>query len=70
MRPPCRQPTEACTRPHHDMNENPARPAKEDRHFVTALARGMEVLACFRAGDRLHQPITNQETIDVESTAH
>lgn len=40
------------------MNENPARPTKEDRHFVTALARGMEVLACFRAGDRL---LGNQE---------
>jgi DNA-binding IclR family transcriptional regulator len=26
--------------------------AKEDRHFVTALARGLEVLACFRSGDR------------------
>lgn len=25
---------------------------KEDRHFVTALARGLEVLACFRSGDR------------------
>ncbi|MDB5817564.1 MAG: IclR family transcriptional regulator [Rhizobacter sp.] len=25
---------------------------KEDRHFVTALARGLEVLACFRAGNR------------------
>jgi DNA-binding IclR family transcriptional regulator len=24
---------------------------KEDRHFVTALARGLEVLACFRSGD-------------------
>lgn len=23
----------------------------EDRHFVTALARGLEVLACFRGGD-------------------
>lgn len=23
----------------------------EDRHFVTALARGLEVLACFRSGD-------------------
>lgn len=31
----------------------PAAPsaAKEDRHFVTALARGLEVLACFRSGD-------------------
>jgi DNA-binding IclR family transcriptional regulator len=26
------------------------RPA-EDRHFVTALARGLEVLSCFRSGD-------------------
>jgi DNA-binding IclR family transcriptional regulator len=27
--------------------------AKVDRHFVTALARGLEVLACFRSGDTL-----------------
>jgi DNA-binding IclR family transcriptional regulator len=27
--------------------------AKTDRHFVTALARGLEVLACFRSGDAL-----------------
>lgn len=26
--------------------------AKEDRHFVTALARGLEVLACYRSGDK------------------
>ncbi len=26
--------------------------AKEDRHFVTALARGLEVLASFRSGDK------------------
>jgi len=26
---------------------------KEDRHFVTALARGLEVLACFHAGDKI-----------------
>src|ERR1700731_1873722 len=26
---------------------------KTDRHFVTALARGLEVLACFRHGDRM-----------------
>jgi DNA-binding IclR family transcriptional regulator len=32
--------------------------AKEDRHFVTALARGLEVLACFRSGDR---SLGNQE---------
>ncbi|MBK6631678.1 MAG: IclR family transcriptional regulator [Betaproteobacteria bacterium] len=32
----------------------PAPPkAKEDRHFVTALSRGLEVLGCFRSGDRL-----------------
>lgn len=24
---------------------------KEDRHFVTALSRGLQVLACFRSGD-------------------
>jgi DNA-binding IclR family transcriptional regulator len=33
-------------------------PAKEDRHFVTALARGLQVLACFRSGDSL---LGNQE---------
>ena len=31
---------------------------KADRHFVTALARGLEVLACFRHGDRM---LGNQE---------
>jgi DNA-binding IclR family transcriptional regulator len=31
---------------------------KSDRHFVTALARGLEVLACFRHGDRM---LGNQE---------
>jgi len=31
---------------------------KEDRHFVTALARGLEVLACFRSGDKV---LGNQE---------
>lgn len=35
-----------------------ARGAKEDRHFVTALARGLELLACFRSGDKL---LGNQE---------
>lgn len=30
----------------------PPRPP-QDRHFVTALARGLEVLACFRAGDKV-----------------
>lgn len=32
--------------------------AKEDRHFVTALARGLELLACFRSGDKA---LGNQE---------
>lgn len=31
---------------------------KEDRHFVTALARGLEVLACFRTGE---STLSNQE---------
>jgi len=31
---------------------------KPDRHFVTALARGLEILACFRHGDRM---LGNQE---------
>ena len=33
-------------------------PVKTDRHFVTALARGLEVLACFRHGERV---LGNQE---------
>lgn len=42
--------------PAHDVTAAaaaPARPArpKEDRHFVTALARGLDVLACFRSGE-------------------
>ena len=28
-------------------------PAKEDRHFVTALARGLSVLSCFSSGERM-----------------
>jgi DNA-binding IclR family transcriptional regulator len=31
---------------------------KEDRHFVTALARGLDVLSCFRSGETL---LANQE---------
>ena len=27
--------------------------AKEDRHFVTALARGLDILSCFRSGEKL-----------------
>ncbi|HEV7613438.1 MAG TPA: IclR family transcriptional regulator [Steroidobacteraceae bacterium] len=37
---------------------NDAGVAKSDRHFVTALARGLEVLACYRHGDRM---LGNQE---------
>ena len=39
------------------MPDAPTRP-KEDRHFVTALARGLEVLACYRSGDKA---LGNQE---------
>lgn len=39
------------------MEKRNVRPP-EDRHFVTALARGLDVLACFRAGDAL---LGNQE---------
>lgn len=43
-----------------ETEHKPKRPTshKEDRHFVTALARGLEVLACFRGGDTT---LTNQE---------
>jgi DNA-binding IclR family transcriptional regulator len=36
----------------------PGRDSGEDRHFVGALARGLEVLACFRKGETL---LGNQE---------
>jgi DNA-binding IclR family transcriptional regulator len=32
--------------------------AKQDRHFVTALSRGLDVLSCFRSGTRM---LGNQE---------
>jgi len=35
--------------------------AKEDRHFVTALARGLDVLSCFRSGEKM---LGNQELAD------
>ncbi|SNS40276.1 transcriptional regulator, IclR family [Noviherbaspirillum humi] len=35
--------------------------AKEDRHFVTALARGLEILSCFRSGEKM---LGNQELAD------
>src|SRR5690606_32890354 len=34
------------------------KPGKQDRHFVTALSRGLDVLACFRSGSRM---LGNQE---------
>jgi DNA-binding IclR family transcriptional regulator len=43
-------------------NEEQGKPtkgnAKEDRHFVTALARGLDILSCFRSGEKL---LGNQE---------
>jgi DNA-binding IclR family transcriptional regulator len=38
-----------------DAGGAPARPkvGKQDRHFVTALSRGLDVLSCFRSGSRL-----------------
>jgi DNA-binding IclR family transcriptional regulator len=46
-----------------ERNESPAPTspksnAKEDRHFVTALARGLELLSCFRSGEKM---LGNQE---------
>lgn len=34
------------------MEDDDTPAAAEDRQFVTALARGLEVLACFRSGDK------------------
>jgi DNA-binding IclR family transcriptional regulator len=50
-------------KPHKEQPAKRAPPvktaiAKADRHFVTALARGLEVLACYRHGDRM---LGNQE---------
>jgi DNA-binding IclR family transcriptional regulator len=51
-------------KPHKPQPARRAKPplgtaiVKPDRHFVTALARGLEVLACFRHGDRM---LGNQE---------
>lgn len=42
-------------------SEGPA-PADEDRHFVTALARGLEVLTCFTSGET---QLGNQELADL-----
>ena len=32
---------------------DPALPAAPDRNYITALARGLEVLSCFRSGEKL-----------------
>jgi DNA-binding IclR family transcriptional regulator len=40
-----------------DQDAGPARSA-EDRYFITALARGLDVLSCFRASDK---GLTNQQ---------
>ncbi len=45
-------------RPHKLQSAKRGKPPLKDRHFVTALARGLEVLACFRHGDRM---LGNQE---------
>ncbi|WP_432261988.1 IclR family transcriptional regulator [Cupriavidus sp. TMH.W2] len=34
-----------------DFDEESSPDAGQDRHFVTALARGLEVLSCFQSGD-------------------
>jgi DNA-binding IclR family transcriptional regulator len=46
------------------VSENPARKSAvaEDRHFVTALARGLEVLACFPSGEA---QLGNQELAEL-----
>jgi DNA-binding IclR family transcriptional regulator len=41
-----------------DNDDVPKSNAKEDRHFVTALARGLEILSCFRSGEKM---LGNQE---------
>lgn len=38
--------------PKANLKSASAPKAKPDRHFVTALARGLEVLSCFRSGDK------------------
>ncbi len=37
----------------HDGRAASSPDTQNDRHFVTALARGLDVLACFRSGDAL-----------------
>jgi DNA-binding IclR family transcriptional regulator len=57
---------DSATRPEGDQGgpaspparAKPVRKPKEDRHFVTALSRGLEVLSCFRHGEIT---LSNQE---------
>jgi DNA-binding IclR family transcriptional regulator len=62
--PPANAPTAApsgwtsLVTPSPAPGENGSRKPKEDRHFVTALARGLEVLSCFRHGETT---LSNQE---------
>lgn len=49
------------TQDNDEVAPSPRGNAKEDRHFVTALARGLEVLSSFRSGDQI---LGNQEIAD------
>jgi DNA-binding IclR family transcriptional regulator len=40
------------------LDEGPTRPENKDRQFITALARGLDVLRCFRPGEQM---LGNQE---------
>jgi DNA-binding IclR family transcriptional regulator len=44
-----------------DKSDPDVASAREDRHFVTALARGLEVLVCFRRGEAF---LANQDTAE------
>lgn len=49
------------TRSNHQLDDlSPAAPAKsnEERYFITALSRGLDVLACFGSGDKA---LSNQQ---------
>ncbi len=46
--------------PRRTVRPSVPRKSKDDRHFVTALARGLEVLACFRTGE---STLSNQELV-------
>ena len=50
-------PAHATTSPDDELDK-PTPSEKEDRHFVTALARGLDVLHCFKSGE---ERLGNQE---------